>query len=494
MDEQELLTLTIGARFDSLDEAARYATLLERIARKEGEAAQAARDARRATEEAARARGTNQWATAFNGAVPPAGRPVAPSAASGPNARLAAAEAHLDALKRQGGSPEALEDARWRLDRAQGAVERMRRQPMDPATQALYSTRVNLPGGAAPLVGKTLDALVGPEMTKKLLAAGAPLARFLGPLGVIASVGGAAAQALSQAAEALQAASVEAAQAHRALGDIRATLGGSTVDAARALAFGAVSGVDPSAARAFQERITSSPEAMAAAGQIGISNRPAPYGNMDFGRQYLDAIERTSRIADESQRRRMAYLLGIEQEVARWSLLSEQERRKVMDQAGTIGGRASTRAQQDSAMAESARLRREAAEAERSAALADLFKPQSQRAFAEDAEARIASQQTAALRGFAALFRGEFAEFGKEMGAAFLGGGQRESPKTAEVQKQSATERLAETMEETNAQLSRLNRNVGGGALAGSALPSALRGANLQIALEQRALALGGLG
>ncbi|MBB6054108.1 hypothetical protein, partial [Armatimonas rosea] len=111
----------------------------------------------------------------------------------------------------------------------------------------------------------------------------------------------------------------------------RATSGGSMADVARL----GLMGGNASAARAFQERITSNPEAMSAAGRIGIHNLKGPYGNLNWSAQYLKAIEQTSKIADESLRQRLALMLGIEQEVAKYSLLSPATRDAMMNAART---------------------------------------------------------------------------------------------------------------------------------------------------------------
>ncbi len=109
----------------------------------------------------------------------------------------------------------------------------------------------------------------------------------------------------------------------------RATSGGSVADAARQDAMGG----SPEAARAFQERITSDPRAMSAAARIGIHNLPGVYGDKNWTKQYLTAIERTSKIGDANVRRDLEIWLGIGQEVEKYSLLSSATKQKIKEAA-----------------------------------------------------------------------------------------------------------------------------------------------------------------
>lgn len=111
--------------------------------------------------------------------------------------------------------------------------------------------------------------------------------------------------------------------------EARATSGGTMSEVARLGLIGGNAG----AARSFQERITSDPLAMGAAGRLGIHNLKGVYGDLDWTRQYLTAIERTAGIADERLRQQLSLTLGIEQEVAKYSLLSPSARQAMKEAA-----------------------------------------------------------------------------------------------------------------------------------------------------------------
>lgn len=287
--EEDELDIALGARFDGLGQAIRYAEAMERVAKAE--------------EDIARVGGRNG-----------AGAPT--SVGSGPNARLAAAQQALQQARSSGASPATIEDLQYRQRNAQNAVERMRGGGNSAMYNALYSTRFGA-GPASPLLGRSMDALLGPQMTKTILGSVAKVAG--GPVGIAIGAIMAAGSAINDLAAA-------SAKATNALMSTAVLVGGSVSDAARIQLMGGAIGASGQGARSFQERITSDPNAMGAAASVGVSNAKAPYGRMDFGRQYLSAIERVSAIADANQRQRLAYLLGIEEEVARYSKLSPYTR------------------------------------------------------------------------------------------------------------------------------------------------------------------------
>lgn len=101
---------------------------------------------------------------------------------------------------------------------------------------------------------------------------------------------------------------------------------GSTAPQAAQVKLLGIAGADASKANAFQQRITTDPLAMGAAGSLGIGNLKDPYGDRNHATRYLSAIEQVSAIADEAQRKRLANVLGIEEEVAKYMLLSAKTR------------------------------------------------------------------------------------------------------------------------------------------------------------------------
>ena len=100
-----------------------------------------------------------------------------------------------------------------------------------------------------------------------------------------------------------------------------------------------------------------------------------PYGDPNFTRGYLQAIERVSKIADASQRRRLALMLGIEQEVAQWSLLSEASQRRLKDAADIAGQMSDPQAQKGAAEFEASRKLVESAVSNFMVAAGNLFGP-----------------------------------------------------------------------------------------------------------------------
>lgn len=320
--EQDSLELELGTQFKGIEEAKAYAAALNSVARAETRAAKAVREATDAMK-----------------AMPPVSSLPTPVAIGpqrqkaplpmGPNQRLLKAGDDFDRAKAEGTTAQ-IADAHYALRRAQNHAEQAQRGAMSPMAQALYSTRVNLPGGAAPLLGKTLEGMLGKEKAiaaiERFSTGIIPMLSKAGPIGLFASATVSLAQKLYDLADA-------SAKATNALTDQQAQAGGNIGDVARL----GLMGADPGRARGFSERISSDPLAMAAAGSVGIANMKSPYGDLNFSKKYLDAIERVSKIGDESLRRRLAITLGIEEEVARYSLLSERTRQGIKDTASQTG-------------------------------------------------------------------------------------------------------------------------------------------------------------
>jgi hypothetical protein len=336
---EEQLDLLLGTQFQGIEEALKYAQAMERVARAESKAADSVAKAAQAQKELNLTRGDMPVGLPSGAAplrdLPPAPKeettPKEPKQAPlpfGPHQRLLKAGEDFDKA-RESGTTAQIADAHYALRRAQDRVEQAQRGAMSPAAQALYSTRINLPGGAAPLLGKGLEAVMGKEKAlalvetfgEKLL----PMVSRSGPIGLLATASYAAAKGAFELAQ-------SAAKATSAYTSAQASIGGSVSDVARVQMVG-----DAGAARSFAERISSDPTAMATAAQIGVRQTKIPYGDTDFTKGYLQAIERTSQIADASQRRRLALILGIEQEVATWSLLSEATHKRMKDAARITG-------------------------------------------------------------------------------------------------------------------------------------------------------------
>lgn len=173
--------------------------------------------------------------------------PPAPQAPQGAQARLAAAQAHLQALRAQPNAPVvALQDAQGAVARAQRAVAAQNKllNPAQPPTwlnrlaTLIGSTRVNLPGGggfsASPLLNKTFDLLgmVGPKAT--LLAGG---------LGAAASAAGLFVTGMKAASERLA-----------SFADASRLSGGTAAQVGALSALGLEPGQIADAAKAFREQ------------------------------------------------------------------------------------------------------------------------------------------------------------------------------------------------------------------------------------------------
>lgn len=284
--EDDELDIALGARFSGLRAAEEYARTLEEIAK---------------TEERIKRTGGGGGTPSY----------------SGPNARLAAAEKALRDARANGANSSTIEDLQHRRRLAQTAVDRMR-NPSDPIFNMLYSTRFGA-GKFSPLLGRTVDAVGGQGAARGLYNS-----LSSGPMGSLMRMGGVATAVISayiKTTQKLHEMAEASARLTNEFTNMKAQVGGSMRDAAEVRGLGFL-GASGQGARSFQDRITSDPNAMGAAARVGLSNARGPWGRMDFGRQYLQAIERVSSITDERERQRLAYLLGIEEEVAKYAMLS----------------------------------------------------------------------------------------------------------------------------------------------------------------------------
>lgn len=487
MEEEDDLELLLGLQFQGLENAQAYRDVLASIVRQEGALSRALGKSNEAMREAERLRASlgtmpgvvvNKFATAPNARKAPAepaepAKPKEPTIA-GPNARFQKSYEQYE-WARKNGSGAQKEDAEISMRRAVQSLETARRGGMTAEMQALYSTRMNLPGGAAPLLGKTLEASIGPAATRGVLAGLVPLAKAAGWVAgtlMIAKTG----------LEMLHSAAAESAAATKRLTESQATAGGTTADASRL----SLLGTNAQAARAFQERITSSPEAMTGAAQIGIVNQKGVYGNLNWSRQYLTAIERASAIGDESMKRQLVLRLGIEQEVAQYSLLSESTKKALKQQADLTGRINDPRAQALGAEFSSAQnLLAQSVENVKNAA-GQLFEEDMAGLLNE-----VADWMSKAANWLHGL-RGEKKQYQTFLGAltgGLLGdSGQPVASKSAPV---SANTMALNANTEA---ISRLNGIIGSSAGSRMALPDTLRGPQLYEARRSQSLRIGALG
>lgn len=487
MNEDDDLELLLGLQFAGLEQAQAYRDVLASIVRQEGALSRALGKSNEAMREAERLRQSlgampgmvvNNYATAPNARKAPteSAEPAKPKepTISGPNARFQKSYESYQ-WARKSGTGAQKEDAEISMRRAVQSLETARRGGMTAEMQALYSTRMNLPGGAAPLLGKTLEAGIGPAATRGVLAGLAPIVK----------AGGAVAGTFLIVREGLQMLHDAAAQSAAMVGQYtssQAASGGSTTDIARM----SLVGGRADAARAFNDRITSNPEAMMGAAQIGIVNQKGAYGNLNWTRQYVTAIERASAMTDESLKRQLVLRLGIEQEVATYSLLSEATKKALKAQAETAGRINDPRAQALGAeFTASQNLMEQSIENVKNAA---------GQLFSEDIAGlmnEVADWMTKAANWLHGL-RGERRQYSTFLGAltgGLLGdSGQPTSRKSAPM---SANTMALNANTEA---ISRLNGTIGSSANSRTALPDTLRGPQLYEARRSQALRLGALG
>lgn len=411
---------------------------------------------------------------------PSSSSPSTPKTALGLNARLRQAEKE-QAEAQKSGNAERIEDAEFKVRSAQESLDRARTPrgvAMTREMQALYSSRINLPGGAAPLLGKTLDAAVGPAATKGILAGLAPLAARIIPMAAVFTIAKDAVEGFYQATK-------ESAEITNRITAAQASAGGSTADIARL----GLMGGSASAARSFQERVTSDPQAMTAAGRVGVHNLRGPYGNLNYSEQYLKAIENTTNIADARLRQQLALTLGIEQEVARYALLSVETRKRLMVQAKATGAINDPRTQMQGAEFDAAQQQMTQSWENVKVAFGSLFSDDVTGFLNELADG--ANSLAKWLKGM----RGNNRRYKTPLGAltgGLLGDPGYDAPTSGTKQ----TPLMANTvaLHGNTEAMNRLTTNIGGGQYARDAVPSALRGQQLHEAMVSRSLSLGALG
>jgi len=349
---------------------------------------------------------------------------------------------------------------------------------MTPEMQALYSTRVNLPGGAAPLLGKTLEAAVGPAATRGVLAGLAPLAAKLLPMGVAFTVAKDAVMGFYQAAQ-------QSAEITNRLTSAQATAGGSTADVARLALMGGSAG----AARSFQERVTTDPMAMSAAARVGVRNQRGQYGSLNWSEQYLRAIENTAAVGDAQMRQKLALTLGIEQEVARYTQLSAETRKRLKAQAEATGAINDPRTQAQGAEFESAQQQMSQSWENVKTAFGSLFSDDVTGVLNELADG--ANTLSKWIKGM----RGNNRRYKTPLGALTFGllgdpGYDAQAPQSRQTPLMANTVALHGNTEAMN----RLSSTIGGGQYSREAMPSALSGQMLHEARISGSLRLGALG
>lgn len=469
--DDDSLQLDLSVLFEGLDQGREYTAMLRDMTKALRQLRSASSAAKEAQDQLQQASATVSSAT--GGASAP--RASAPSTGGSP----ALATTQATRSRRIPAAPSGSAPAS-----SVPPVPRTPRQPpMSKDMQALYSTRINLPGGAAPLLGKTLEAAVGPAATRGILAGMAPIARFLGPTAVAFMLAKDAVVGFYQAAKA-------SAEATNRLTEARATAGGSVSDVAR---LGLVGG-SAEAARSLQERITSDPMAMTAGARVGVRNQKTSLGgSLNLSAQYLTAIENTAKIADESQRQRLALTLGIEQEVAKYSLLSEETRKRLKDQAKATEAISDPRAQAQAAEFEAAQKQMGQAWSNVRVAFGNLFSDDVTGVLNEIADgANALAKWLHGLRGnnrryrtpLGALTGGAMGDKGYDVPANTPANISRQSPMMANT--------LA--VQANTEALSRLNGTIGGGQKTQQALPGPLRGQFLHQAMMTGQLRMGALG
>ncbi|WP_395089288.1 hypothetical protein [Armatimonas sp.] len=502
MEEDDEIQLLLGLQYEGLETAKSYALVLREVVRAEAALARSVGKTNESYTEAAKVRAqamsampaaaggmpaapVNNFGTAQNARKEPSAKrensepKEKDPSILGPNARYQKAYLQYEWARKSGNGAQQ-EDTHINLARATKALESGKHAAMTPQMQALYSTRINLPGGAAPLLGKSLDAAVGPAATRGILAGLAPLAKLVAPLAkafLIAKIAlGAFEMAVSAAAE--------GARVTNALTSAQATSGGSVADAARVGLVGGSAG----AARSLQERITTDPQAMQSAARIGIHNLKGQYGNLDWTGQYLKAIEETSKVGDERLRRQLSITLGIEQEVARYALLSEETRRGIKEQARVTGQINDPKAQA---------LAAEFDTAQKSQAQAvDNFKSAVGQLFSDDITG-LFNEATKVVNGIALFIKGlrgnnrHYDTFLGALTGGLLGDAGHDG---AGKQKQSPVMSNTLALQANTSAMNRLNTNIGLGAYGREALPSPLQGQQLHEAMVSRSLRIGALG
>ncbi len=486
-DETDELQAVLGVEFQGIDDALRYADAMKSVAQAEGRVARATKARQEAQQQGAGSLPTIQQALAALDGVPARSGPA--SASSGPNARLAAIQAEIAKIRPGVTSPDIVEDLFHRRGQAQKAVERMRGGGPSAMETALRSTRFGA-GPLSPLAGRTLDAVIGPAASKAAFGVAAKLA---GPIGIAL----AALDVVKTTGEELFKLSQASAAATNALTSIQAQAGGSMLDAARLSGMGFL-GASAQGAQAFKDRITSDPMAMSAAGRFGIHNLKGAFGDQNLAAQYMKAIEETSKIEDESLRRRIATQLGIQEEVTRYSLLSENTK-GAMRATAFVSSKVNDPEQQKAAAEFAAAVANESKARENlTGAIGQLFEKDftaflNMMAFVENAIALSIKQTSGFLKFF--LKNNPLNPLGMMFGhmeetADALGLGTKSGSGGALTQNTRSNIRLTDSID-------RLNGTVQGAGQRGGGFLGNVRdagGAGLHEAVMTRSLAFGALG
>lgn len=372
MDEELKLKLT--TEFSGQADMAQYAAALENVAKAEGRLSRASRAAAKNQAEANKVR---EEAMKSAASAPANNYATAPTMRySGPFTRLSQVQSALESARSKGESGDKIRDLEYSLRLAQrraaqvsGEDETDKHQALG---QAILSTRFNA-GPFSPLLGRALragaryvKAAATPENLEKLqqLPGGKGLASILagaseGSVATIvgrlvaspAGVAGAALLGLAKVTKQVYDAEFTRAQKGAELTDKIAQQAAAfgSGGAGRGNVLGGYLGVDSgSAAFGFQQRIASDPLARASAARLGIADLASPYGSLDPGKKYLEAIKKLSEEGDEAVRRRTARILGIEKEVERYRLLSA-DTKQALDRQGGLSGMVNDKLQQRNA-------------------------------------------------------------------------------------------------------------------------------------------------
>jgi hypothetical protein len=372
---EEQLKLTLSTEFLGTEDAAKYAEALRGVAAAESKLGRASRAAAKAVTESSKAKEAAAKTLPASPAVPDAAKaPAKPETAPnyravrmGPFSRVKATQDAIQKAEATGADSETVKDLQYQLRLAQRLAARASNsEDGDDRNraigQAILSTRFNA-GPFSPLLGRSLragaryvQAAATPENLQRLsalpggkgianLLSGASEASTASIIGRLvtspAGVASAALLGLAKAAKTLYDAEFERAKKGAELTDkiAQSTAAfGSPSRAAEGQSLGNVFGVDTnSAAFSFQERIATDPLARNAASRLGIADLQSPYGSLDPGKKYMEAIKKLAREGDESLRRRPARILGVEQEVERYRMLSPETRRSFERQAEMSG-------------------------------------------------------------------------------------------------------------------------------------------------------------
>lgn len=534
MDELEL---SLGARFDGLGDAEKYADILEEIAQAEERIAKnAAMAAQAEAREASAAH--KRFAEAQDKAM---------SYPSGPHQRLDATRQQLQQARAEGASGSVIADLELTMNRLVAQVARSvpkkaappsiqdalaamegsgnpfdlpglkpgraaRPEPSEALrlSQALLSTRFG--GAVSPLVGRSASAL-GVESPTALLTdkleglfpalaakAGTGIMSKLGPIGLAAGVAASAlAELTQQAIEAgrrFVAWADETTASTARLAQSRDIAGGTIGESALLAAFG----LTAQDARSFKERITTDPIAMSAAAGVGVSGVPGPYGTQDTAGLLLKAIDGLARISDPTERMRQARLLGVEDRL--WMTRLSQQTRAQLGRDAALSGRINDAgAQAGGAEYQASRSRFDQSMENLSAALAPALLDPITDFFNGTADAINAAAEFAkTAQPLLKMLTEEALLMANILGTVLSGGiagpilglmnmargaGDRKSDPVISAQ-------VEATMANTEA-INRLNRVIGGGARTGRAIPSELRGRNLGEAINSGDLRWGTL-